>query len=73
MKNLYQMSDGSCGIVQSAPASKLLESIGVFEGVLLKVGHRYGLGGPVIVSIGTRNIAIGKDTAKKILVQETYN
>lgn len=69
-KSLYEMSEGANCIVQSVPNSTLLASIGVFEGVLLKVGHRYAFGGPVAVSIATRSIAIGKDIAEKILVQE---
>lgn len=69
-KNLYQIDSCVSCIVQEVPDSTLLEGIGVFDGAVLKVGHRYSLGGPVAVSIATRNIAIGKDLATKILVQE---
>lgn len=67
---LYESKIGTTCLVKAVPDSKLLSSIGVFAGVELRVDHQYQFGGPVAVSLATKKIAIGKDVATKILVEE---
>lgn len=69
-KNLYRTEEGKTYVVTSIPDCMLLSSIGVLKGAEIKVESKYKLGGPVTVSCSTRKIAIGKDIARKVLVEE---
>ncbi len=68
--NLYGAKKGKTYTVTSTPDYMLLSSIGILEGVKIRIESKYKLGGPVSVSLSTRKIAIGKDIASKILVKE---
>ncbi|MGI5899155.1 MAG: FeoA family protein [Christensenellales bacterium] len=68
--SLYEAKTGQSYIITSVPDYDLLSSIGIIEGVKVKVESKYALGGPVSVALSTRKIAIGKDVATKVLVKE---
>lgn len=68
--NLYQAEVGKKYTISAIPDHQVLSSIGIFEGAEVKTENRYGIGGPVSLSLSTRKIAIGKDIALKIFVEE---
>ena len=68
--NLYDTLNGNVYSVVDMPKENTLESIGVFPGAHVKVDSHYNFGGPVAISLGSRNVAIGKALAKQILVKE---
>lgn len=68
--SLYEAEQGRSYVITSVPDYKLLSSIGIIEGVRVKIESKYKLGGPVSVALSTRKIAIGKDVATKVLVRE---
>lgn len=68
--NLYQAKRGKEYTIADVPDNKLLSSIGLLKGVRIKLESRYGFGGPVSISLSTRKIAVGKDIATKIYVEE---
>ncbi|NLN14404.1 MAG: ferrous iron transport protein A [Tissierellia bacterium] len=66
---IYSLNkDTSCRIV-SIPNVSLLESLGIRKGIKVKLKNKQPLGGPVVVQMGTRNIAIGRDIANQIMVE----
>lgn len=68
--NLYDTQNGGVYNVVEIPEENTLESIGVFPGAHIKVENHYNFGGPIAISLGSRNIAIGKALAKQIFVEE---
>lgn len=68
--NLYQAQCGKEYTIVQTPDYQLLASIGVFKGAKVRVESKYKLGGPVSVALSTRKIAVGKDIATKIIVDE---
>lgn len=72
MKNsLYRAEVGKNYTISTIPNNQLLSSIGIFEGAKVRTENRYRIGGPVSVCLSsTRKIAIGKDIAEKIYVEE---
>lgn len=69
-KTLYSAENGKIYKVLRVPKIELLSSIGIFKNVTIKKENSYRLGGPVSISLNTRKIAIGKEIARKILVEE---
>ncbi len=55
--------------VQDLPNLHLLKALGLREGINLKVQSKQPLGGPIVVMIGNRSIAIAKSLAKDIIVK----
>lgn len=70
MNNLYKSLPKKSYIVKNTPNVFLLNSLGIFEGSKITKKHTYKLGGPVIVEINLRDIAIGKDLANLIEVED---
>lgn len=56
--------------VVKAPEIYLLSILGVREGIIFEVQSIHPLGGPVVVKVGNRSIAIARDVAEDILVKE---
>ncbi|NLJ99429.1 MAG: ferrous iron transport protein A [Tissierellia bacterium] len=52
------------------PDLYLLKVLGIREGTLFEVQSRQPLGGPMVVKVGNRSIAIAKDVAREIIVRE---
>lgn len=66
--NLYNMpSDTACSI-RSIPESDLLKSLGVIPGATIRKLSSYGAGGPAMICLGDRHIAIGKKIAEKVII-----
>ncbi len=70
MSYLYKFENNKNCCVTSVPNIPLLSSLGIFEGANLFKKRTFKCGGPVLVVIGTREVAIGKDYAKLIEVKE---
>lgn len=56
--------------VKEVPEIDLLKSLGVFDGAIITKKTTYNMGGPVLILIDSREVAIGKDTAILINVEE---
>ena len=68
--SLYQLAKDKRAVVERLPAIGLLNSLGLREGVTISVVTRHPLGGPVVVNLGNRSIAIAKAVAEAITVRE---
>ncbi|WP_409967616.1 FeoA family protein [Bengtsoniella intestinalis] len=69
MASLYHAPSGSRYRILSLPSSPLLQSLGVFQGAIITKRSTYKLGGPVLLDIQSREIAIGKDLALQVAVE----
>ncbi len=67
--NLYEANNNKY-LVTELPEIDLLNSLGVFEGAVINKVSTYKMGGPVLILIDSREVAIGKDTAILIKVEE---
>ncbi len=67
---LYNISCAKCCIIKKLPQVKLLNSLGLREGLTVSVKTVQPFGGPIVVSVGNRSIAIAKDIAEQIEVNE---
>lgn len=67
---LYDLQNNNKCIIKKMPLINLLYSLGLREGLSISITTRQPLGGPIVVQMGNRNIAIAKDIAKKIQVKE---
>jgi len=71
MKNLYSVSKNKVFRIVSVPDIALLKNLGVYTNREVVVQNRYAFGGPVLLRVqDTYSVALGKDIAKKIEVQE---
>lgn len=66
---LYNAEDHQNYLVKSVPNLALLNTLGVFEGSKIMKKTTYSLGGPVLLDIDGREVAIGKDLAVAIEVE----
>lgn len=69
MENLHSVPHGCVYLISSVPDVPLLHSLGVYEGATVRKQNTYGLGGPTLLVVDTREVAIGKKYATQILVQ----
>jgi Fe2+ transport system protein FeoA len=69
-RDLYAAPEGRRYRVVSVPDVKILRSLGIFPGAVVFKKKRYRLGGPALILIATREIALGKDVARAIVVKE---
>lgn len=70
MAQLYTSSDNEMYVVISIPDNPILTTLGVFEGAKLTKKLTYKMGGPVLITISSREVAIGKDLSEQILVEK---
>lgn len=69
--NLYKAKKMGTFQVVSVPELGLLENLGLRAGTQITLQNRYIWGGPVLLRVeGAYSIALGKDIAKQITVQE---
>jgi Fe2+ transport system protein FeoA len=68
--SLYAVPDNCNYTISNVPDVRILNSLGVFPGSVIRKKKRYGLGGPVLINLATRELALGKDVAEAILVEE---
>jgi ferrous iron transport protein A len=64
--SLYNFKKNEYCIIEKTPEVSLLNSLGVREGVKIRIHTKQPLGGPIIVQVGTRNIALAKNVAQEI-------
>ncbi len=69
MNSLYTSEPFKNLTVKNVSNVPLLASLGIFVGSNIIKKHTFNAGGPVLVSINSREIAIGKDYAKLIEVE----
>lgn len=67
---LYQLQKSKQCTIHEIPSIDLLSSIGVRRGVSVKVLTRQPFGGPIVIQVGRRSIALARDIAEQILVEE---
>lgn len=67
---LYQFKKNRRCMIEKLPSNHLLKSLGVREGITVSVMSRQPLGGPIVIQIGKRSIAIARDVAEQIVVRE---
>ncbi len=70
MDSLYTAIEHKKYHVKELPEIPLLQSLGVFQGAIIEKTHTYGFGGPVLLMIDNREVAVGKNYAKEIKVEE---
>jgi len=69
--NLYNAKKMGSFQLVSVPDIGLLENLGLRAGTQVTLQNRYALGGPVLLRVeGAYSIALGKDIAQQISVQE---
>ncbi len=69
MSIVYTAPKGARYRIKAIPDSPLLPSLGIFEGAIVTKKTTYRLGGPVLLDIQSREVAIGKDLATQIKVE----
>lgn len=69
MGNLYHAPNGTHCRITAIPNTPLLPSLGIFQGAIVSKKTTYQLGGPVLLDIQSREVAIGKDLALHIAVE----
>ncbi len=70
MDNLYQAENGKHYYIEALGDNKLLHSLGIYQGALVKKVITYALGGPVLLMVDQREVAVGKAYALAISVRE---
>lgn len=66
---LYQVPSGTQYRITAIPDAPLLQSLGIFKGAVVIKKTIYKLGGPVLLDIQSREVAIGKDLALQVEVE----
>lgn len=69
MSNLYNVKVGEYYRVKSAPEAPMINTLGIYVGGMLMKKTTYSFGGPVLVDINGREVAIGKEIASQITVE----
>jgi len=66
--SIYYARDNSQYVITSAPDMGVLKGLGIIKDARVHKVFTFKMGGPVLLRVGSREIAIGKDIAKKIMV-----
>lgn len=56
--------------ISSLPSNHLLKVLGIRKGTDFTFHSKQPFGGPVVIKVGCRDIAIAKDIAEDIMVEE---
>ncbi|WP_031516007.1 FeoA family protein [Desulfofalx alkaliphila] len=67
---LYALKKAHRCVIEKTPPFAILNSLGLREGITVTVKSKQPLGGPIVVELGNRSIAVAKDVAEKIIVKE---
>ncbi|QNO16278.1 ferrous iron transport protein A [Alkalicella caledoniensis] len=67
---LYSMKNNRKGVIVSTPDNTLLNALGVRCGKCFECKVRQPFGGPMVIQIDDRKVAIDKDIAETIEVSE---
>jgi len=68
--SLYQVKRSGTCVIESVPDCKMLQALGIRRGTNVRVVVRQPLGGPVVVSLGQREVAVSLEYARQITVKE---
>jgi ferrous iron transport protein A len=68
--SLYAIKKEQRCIIENLPQMGLLKSLGLREGIHVAIKSRQPMGGPVIVQVGRRCVAIAQEIAEHIQVRE---
>ena len=71
--NLYHAKKDLAYRVKSVPSIGLLNSLGIRNDAIIKVKNKYSLGGPVLLQVDSSEVALGKDIALQIIIQEVFD
>ncbi|TCK93251.1 ferrous iron transport protein A [Natranaerovirga hydrolytica] len=63
---LYTFNKKQSCIVEKMPQNDLLQAIGIREGVTLSILSRQPFGGPIVIKLNNRSVAIDKNVAQEI-------
>jgi len=66
--SIYYARDNAQYVIESTPELGILKSLGIVKDAKVQKVFTHKLGGPVLLRVGAREIAIGKDIAEKIMV-----
>jgi len=73
MKTLLELKEGDKATVKEIDgghkAQVQLKNLGFYPGVEVSLKKKSSIGGPLMVSVGGSNVAIGRGIASKILVE----
>lgn len=68
--SIYHLNKSSRCIIEKMPEIALLKSLGLRTGMTVSIKSRLPFGGPIVVQMGNRSIAVARDIAKDILVKQ---
>lgn len=68
-QNLYYAKDNRQYIIADVPDLGILKSLGIVKNAAICKKFTHKLGGPVLITVESSQIAIGKDIAEKIYVR----
>lgn len=66
---LYDVNDQNMYAIQEVPHNDLLESLGLRVGVNVSVLTKQPFGGPIVIKLKRRSIAIDKNVAQQIVAR----
>ncbi len=69
-RDLYRADEGKQYAIKQVPPAALLSCLGICPDSIVQKKYRYRFGGPVLLQVGSREVAVGKDIASHILVEE---
>ncbi|MBB5022512.1 FeoA family protein [Desulfurispira natronophila] len=69
--SLYSANGLSSYTLTAIPTHPLLSSLGLRQGSQVSIVSRQPLGGPIVIRLGQRCLAIARDIAEQIQIQET--
>lgn len=67
---IYSVDVNKEYVVEEVPQAGLLPCLGIYPKSRVRKSYRYKMGGPVLLQVGNREVAVGKDIADQILVKE---
>ncbi|MDG5788038.1 FeoA family protein [Evansella sp. AB-P1] len=68
--SLYKYKGKNRFIIKEVPNNQLLTSLGVTVGLVTTIVSKMPLGGPILIHVGKRQVALGKEIADHIIVDE---
>lgn len=68
--SLYKMKKNCRCIIESLPQIPLMDSLGFRLGSAIQVQSRQPMGGPVVVKLGNRSVAVAREYAEQMTVRE---
>ncbi len=70
IENIHSLSRGEEGTISDVPEMSLLASLGLRLGKRVKLLSKSFAGGPVVLSVDDRSIAVDRELAEKITIRK---